>query len=487
MASRPALPDHKTRIVATIGPASAAPEVMADLLRAGMDVARLNFSHGDFAGHARVIADLRAASERVDRRLAIMADLPGPKMRIGTIADEPVELRRDDAFTLTTRKVDGDASGASVTFERLPEVVRPGAALFLNDGMIQLEVERVSGPDVACRVVVGGELRSRKGLNLPGIDLGMSAFTERDRECLRFALEHGVDAVSQSFVGAAADLEAVRAAAAESGHHPFVIAKIERAIALERLEEIVRAADGVMVARGDLGVEIPIERIPIVQKHLISTANVLAKPVITATQMLESMVEHRRPTRAEATDVANAILDGTDAVMLSAESAMGAWPVEAVAMLARIAAEVEPHRSRVSQREALRTYGHGMKLSNVDLVAVAVTRTFEHAEPAAVIVPTISGTTARSVARSRLPVWTIAVSPHEATCRGLQFSYGVHAVLLPEQPDDWSAFARTFLAEHGVAGRIALLTEGPSARNPHANNRMEIIDLARPGSGGVVP
>jgi pyruvate kinase len=479
-----ALPDHKTRIVATIGPASSSPEVMDGLLGAGMDVARINFSHGDFEGHARVIAGLREAAGRTGRRLAIMADLPGPKMRIGTIAGEPVELRRGDAFTLTTRKVDGNASGASVTFERLPEVVRPGAALFLNDGMIQLEVERVSGPDVACRVVVGGELRSRKGLNLPGIDLGMSAFTERDRECLRFALAHGVDAVSQSFVGAAADLEAVRAAAAEAGHHPFVIAKIERAIALERLDEIVRAADGVMVARGDLGVEIPIERIPIVQKHLISTANVLAKPVITATQMLESMVEHRRPTRAEATDVANAILDGTDAVMLSAESAMGAWPVEAVEMLARIAAEAEPHRSRAGQREALRTYGHGMQLSNVDLVAVAVTRTFEFAEPAAVIVPTISGTTARRISRFRLPVWTIAASPHEATCRGLQFSYGVHALHLPEQPDDWSEFARAFLAEHGIGGRIALLTEGPSARNPHANNRMEIIDLATGTPGG---
>jgi pyruvate kinase len=206
--------------------------------------------------------------------------------------------------------------------------------------------------------------------------------------------------------------------------------------------------------------------------------------VITATQMLESMVDNRRPTRAEATDVANAILDGTDAVMLSAESAMGAWPVEAVAMLARIAAEAEPHRSRVSQREALRTYSHGLKLSNVDLVAVAVTRTFEHAEPAAVVVPTISGATARSIARFRLPVWTIAASPHEATCRALQFSYGVHAVHVPEPPDDWSVFARVFLAEHGVSGGIALLTEGPSARNPHANNRMEIIDLTREPAGG---
>ncbi len=200
--------------------------------------------------------------------------------------------------------------------------------------------------------------------------------------------------------------------------------------------------------------------------------------------MLESMVENRRPTRAEATDAANAILDGTDAVMLSAESAMGAWPVEAVAMLARIAAEAEPHRPRVAGREGQRTCGRAARPSSVDLVAAAVTRIFELAQPAAVIVPTISGATARSIARFRLPVWTIAVSPHETTCQALQFSYGVHAVHLAEPPDDWSAFARAYLAEHGIRGRLALLTEGPSARNPNANNRLEIIDLARAAARG---
>ena len=479
------LPDHKTKIVATIGPASDQKETLERLIGAGMNIARLNFSHGDFSAHAERIARIRAAERDAGHRIAIMADLPGPKMRVGTIEPEPIQLRSGDVFTLTTDEVVGNATRVSISFERLPRVVKPGDRLFLNDGIIQLQVEQVTGSDVQCKVAVGGELRSRKGLNLPGIDLGESAFTERDRECLRFALQHGVDAVSQSFVGTAADVEAVRAAAAADGFHPFVIAKIERALALDHLDEIMRAADGVMVARGDLGVEIPIERIPIVQKHLIYTANVFGKPVITATQMLESMVEHRRPTRAEATDVANAILDGTDAVMLSGESAMGAWPVEAVEMLARIAAEAEPHRSRVSQREILRTYAHGLALPNVDLVAVAVTRTFELAEPAAVIVPTVSGATARSVARFRLPVWTVAVSVHEATCQALQFSYGVHAVQVTEPPDDWSAFARGFLAEHGISGRIALLTEGPSARNPHANNRMEIIDLTQRPSGGA--
>ncbi len=474
------LPDHKTRIVATIGPASSSPASMQALLAAGMDVARLNFSHGDFAAHAQVIADLRAAATATGRRLAIMADLPGPKMRIGQIAPEPVKLRPGASFTLTTRDVVGDEHGASVTFARLPAAVRPGHQLYLNDGLIQLEVVEVAGADVRCRVVVGGELSSRKGLNLPGIDLGISAFTERDRECLAFALEHGVDALSQSFVGNAADMMAVREAAAARGHRPFVIAKIERSNALDHLDEIFAAADGVMVARGDLGVEIPIERIAVVQKDLIQRANVAGKPVITATQMLESMVTQRRPTRAEATDVANAILDGTDAVMLSAESAMGAFPVEAVAMLASIAATVEPHRSRIAQREALETYAKDLHLAKVDLVALAVAGVFRRETPAAVFVPTISGATARSIARFRLPVWVVAVSPNEAACQWLQLSYGVRSVHCQEESGDWNAFARAWLAEHGISGDIALLTEGPSRHHPDANNRMEIIDLTRP-------
>jgi pyruvate kinase len=474
------LPDHKTRVVATIGPASSSPEKMRDLILAGMDVARLNFSHGDFETHATVIARLRAAAAAAGRRLAIMADLPGPKMRIGTISPEPVELRPGGEFTLTTRDVPGDERGASVTFARLPQAVRRGDMLFLNDGLIQLEVRDAAGEGVRCRVVVGGELRSRKGLNLPGIDLGIAAFTERDRECLRFALAHGVDAVSQSFVGAASDLDAVREEAAALGHHPFVIAKIERAGALDRIDEILRAADGVMVARGDLGVEIPIERMAIVQKDLIHRANVLGRPVITATQMLESMVTQRRPTRAEATDVANAILDGTDAVMLSAESAMGAFPAEAVAMLGKIATEAEPHRSRIAQREVLETYARSLHVGTIDLVALAVARTFHNADPAAVFVPTISGATVRSIARFRLPVWIVAVSPNESTCQALQFSYGVRSVCRPGDGEDWSAFARGWLAEHGVGGEIALLTEGPSVSHPDANNRMEIINLTRP-------
>src|SRR6476659_8691125 len=343
-----ALPAHKTKIVATIGPASESPEMLTRLIRAGLNVARLNFSHGEFAKHGEVVKRIREAAREVGRRVAIMADLPGPKMRLGKIDPEPIQLSPGDRFSLTSDDVIGNAGRVSMTFKSLPQVVKPGNRLFLNDGLVQLVVDRVAGNDVECTVAVGGELRSRKGLNLPGIDLGISAFTEHDRACLEFALGAGVDAVSQSFVERAADLQAVRAAAAKIGRQPYLIAKIERADAIAHIDEILAAADGIMVARGDLGVEVPIEEIAWMQKQLIAKANLAGKPVITATQMLESMTSSRLPTRAEATDVANAILDGTDCVMLSGESATGKFPEESVAMLAKIAAFTEVHRPRGS-------------------------------------------------------------------------------------------------------------------------------------------
>ena len=480
------LPANKTKIVCTIGPASESPEVMEQMIRAGMNVARLNFSHGDFAGHRRVIENLRAAARAAGRHVAIMADLPGPKIRIGQLAQEPIDLTPGDAFSLTTEDVVGDGQHASVTFPRLPDAVKPGNTLFLNDGIIQLEVVRVAGTEVQCRVLVGGELRSRKGLNLPGIDLGISAFTDQDHACLKFALASGVDAVSQSFVESAEDIAAVRNAAKALQHDAFVVAKIERSLALAHMEAILRAADGIMIARGDLGVEIPIQEIAVIQKRLMHQANLMGKPVITATQMLESMTEHPRPTRAEATDVANAILDGTDCVMLSGESAIGRYPVDAVAMLAKIAAATERHRASFPVRESLKACAPEDGLSLVDLIALSVQTTVEHVSPAAVIVPTVSGTSARRVTRFRLPVWIIAVSPRQATCQRLQFSYGVHPVHEPSPAVDWNAFAREWLRANEVPGHLVLLTEGPSEKNPCTNNRMEIIDLTRdPGERGL--
>ena len=470
---------NKTKLVCTIGPASDSPEIMLQMLHAGMNVARLNFSHGDFAWHKTAIDNLRRAARAAGKRVAIMADLPGPKMRIGRVAEEPIELKRGDTFTLTTNEIIGDRQRVFVSFPRLPAVVKPGDILFLNDGIIQLEVGRVEGTDVQCRLLVGGELRSHKGLNLPGIDIGVSAFTEHDHDCLKFALEVGVDAVSQSFVEKAADVDAVRKAAAEIGYRPFIIAKIERAGALARIDEILKAADGIMIARGDLGVETPMEKIAIVQKQLTGKANLLAKPVITATQMLESMVEHYRPTRAEATDVANAILDGTDCVMLSEESAMGKFPVEAVNMLAGIAAATEPYLTDVRVREALADYDADDDARLVDLISRNVQHIVTRIAPTAVVVPTVTGYSARMASRFKLPVWIAAVSPEEATCQGLLFSYGVSPVHVPELPADWNAFVRSWVQSEGLPDGLVVLTGGPSRDNPTATHRLEIIDLRR--------
>ena len=470
----PLFPSHQTKIVATIGPASSSPEMLERLVRAGVNVARLNFSHGDFDSHREVIERVRAVAEKVGRPVGILADLPGPKIRLGELAEEPVELIVGEPYTLTSEEIVGDVTRASVSFPRLAEVLSVGDRVFLNDGFLELKVESITPPEVRCVVQAGGELRSRKGVNLPGVDLGIGAFTERDRECLHFALEAGVEIVSQSFVASAADLEAVRAAAKETGHSPFVVAKIERAVALERLDEILDASDGIMVARGDLGVEIPVEEIAVVQKRLIRLANVRGLPVITATHMMESMIDRRRPTRAEATDVANAILDGTDAVMLSGESAVGRYPTESVRMLAAIADVTEPHEAELPSAEPV---GRTAGITDIrDVIALSVRRALDVVDAVAIVVPTLSGATARSVARCRPEPWIIAASPRESTVRRLQLSRGVFPILVQEDSPDWRFFARDYLAQHGLPGGLILLTEGPSPEHPDRSHRMEVFD-----------
>jgi pyruvate kinase len=474
------LPDHKTKIIATIGPASDTPDMLERLIRAGLNIARLNFSHGDITGHGETITRIRAAERATGERVTIMADLPGPKMRLGKIEPEPIQLRAGDSFTLTSEDIVGTQQRVSMSFERLPQVVKAGNRLFLNDGLVQLMVERVAGPDVQCKVAVGGELRSRKGLNLPGIDLGISAFTSHDRACLEFALKQGVDAVSQSFVETAKDIEEVRAAAKGLGKQPFIIAKIERAGALENFDAILKATDGIMVARGDLGVEVPIEEIAITQKQLIARANLAGKPVITATQMLESMVSSRLPTRAEATDVANAILDGTDCIMLSGESAMGKYPEEAVMMLAKIAAATEARRPPARLRDLRALCLEQKPTSAAEGIAAVVEHALETVPSAAVFVPTFTGTTARMISRFKPAQWIAAVCSEARVCQGLAFSYGVQPVELAEDPEDWRAFAKSWLREQQLPGFVAVLVAGPSAHHPEANHRIEFMRVGNP-------
>ncbi|BBO83630.1 pyruvate kinase [Desulfosarcina ovata subsp. sediminis] len=470
-------PSNKTKIVCTIGPASRSPEVLVQLIRAGMNIARLNFSHGEFSGHARDIQTIRQAAETAGRPVAIMADLPGPKIRIGELSEEPIFLKGGQPITLTTETVAGTAERISVNFERLPAVVKKGDRIYINDGFIQLKVLSVQSPEIRCEVAVGGMIRSRKGLNIPDVDLGISAFTDHDRHCMTFALENGVDAVSQSFVESAADIRAVREAARQLGVEPFIIAKIERSRAVENLAGILDVADGIMVARGDLGVEIPIAKIPSVQKKIMELANRLNKPIITATQMLESMTANRLPTRAEATDVANAILDGTDCVMLSGESAVGDYPLDAVAMLREIATDIEPNRRLYARSESKGLAADTCPVAFSEVIASSVAETLKCIQPAAIITPTRSGTTARRISRFRLPVWIAAVSSKKKTCQELLFSYGVIPVFEPEHPNEWRPWIRTWLAAQEESGDIVVLTEGPSAKYPHRNNRMEIIDL----------
>ncbi len=477
------LPACKTRLICTIGPASEDTETIKRMIEAGMKVARLNFSHGEFDYHAELIKRIRKASQDVECDVAIMADLPGPKMRIGDFEKEPVFLKKGAEFILTARDVPGDEHRVSITMKELPSVVKPGDILYLNDGLIQLKVMEISGQDIRCQVLVGGELRSRKGLNIPGIDLGKSAFTERDYQCMRFALGQGVDAVSQSFVGSPDDIKRLRSSARKLGFDPFVIAKLERSSIVNVIDQIMEASDGIMVARGDLGVEIPIERIAIVQKFLTRKANVLARPVITATQMLQSMTHSRRPTRAEATDVANAILDGTDGVMLSEESAMGDYPVESVEMLRKIASETEPHIERAHFRRLLEEHVQSISSSGkaactgVDLIALSVDRIASRMDTAAVFCPTDSGATARRITRFRLPCWIIAPSPRGKTCRELLFSFGVVPVPKRKKPSRWSPAVKNWVKEFGLSGSAAIVTEGPSMEHPDMDLRLEIIEL----------
>ena len=458
-------PKNKTKIVATIGPASETPAMLERLIRAGLNVARLNFSHGELTDHAERIKRIRSAAEAVGRRVAIMADLPGPKMRIGKIEPEPIQLHPGENVILTVEEIAGTPQRMSVSFKRLPKVVKPGDRLFLNDGLVQL---------------VGGELRSKKGLNLPGIALGISAFTDQDRACLEFALRQGVDAVSQSFVETCGDIEAVRIAAKAVGKRPFIVAKIERLGAIKHFDQILKASDGIMLARGDLGVEAPIEEMAILQKQLIARASIAGKPVITATQMLESMTDSRLPTRAEATDVANAILDGTDAVMLSGESAIGKYPEEAVAMLAKIAAYTESQRPPVRLADLRSRLRHGPPNTAADAIASLVETALDIVPCAAAFVPTRTGTTARMISRLNPSQWIVALSRDRDVCQGLAFSCGVEPVQLADDPKNWRDYAQTWLQEHQISGAFALLAAGPSTQNPDANYRIEFLKVGEP-------
>ena len=468
---------RRTRIVATLGPATDTPDMLDRILAAGVDVVRINFSHGDADDHLRRIAAVREAAKRRNQLVAVMADLPGPKLRVRISAAR--ELAEGAEISLGV--VANAAADLKVTEPEYLAEVLPRHRILLDDGRMQLLAVRRDGDHLIARVTVGGLLLPNKGLNLPDTALGIPAITQRDREALKAAARAGVDWVALSFVRKASAADELRNAAAEFGLNAPILAKIERPEAVEHAEEIVAAFDAVMVARGDLGVEIPLERVPAVQKRLIQQARRAGKPVITATDMLDSMRENPRPTRAEASDVANAIYDGTDAVMLSGETAVGKYPVEAVACMDRIAREVEPQVADDGR------YRLDLPIGPIDdQITQQMCKLAHDIKADAIITPTYSGRTARLVARHRPAACIVAPAPSEAVARRMALIWGVHPVLLesplPAGADRLEAAIRSSFKANAISeGQLVVVFAGHPREG---GERFPSIRVTRIGPGG---
>ncbi len=448
----------RTKIVATVGPATDSPEVMTRLILAGATTLRLNFSHGTHADHLRRIQMIRQIEQELQQPVAILQDLQGPKIRLGVFKKGPIQLAIGDPFILTSRPVECDQHRATVTYDKLAQEVPAGAQILLDDGRVEMLVEKVDLQDetLHCRVVVGGKLSSNKGVNFPSVILSIAALTEKDREDLVFGLQQGVDWVALSFVRNAEDVVELKQLMKQLGRSVPVVSKIEKHEAMQVIDAIVAISDGIMVARGDLGVEMPAEQVPLLQKQLIRLANAAGKPIITATQMLDSMVQVPRPTRAEVSDVANAILDGTDAVMLSNETAVGAFPVEAVLTMTRIAQTTEREYKRPSYAQ--------METSITNSIAQAVGQIAEQLNARAVITLTKSGATGRNVSKFRPQKPILAVTPSQEVARQLQMVWGVYPLIsidLPSTRQTFQAALEAALAQNLITqGDLVIMTAG---------------------------
>lgn len=418
---------RKTKIVCTLGPATNDVEIMKQLIHNGMDAARINFSHGTYETHAETIAKLKQAREELNAPIPLILDTKGPEIRVKTFKEDKVRLEEDATFTLTTREVEGDVNIVSVTYADLPKDVHRGSRILIDDGLIELKVEDITETDVVCKVVNGGVVKSRKGVNLPGVEVNLPSLMEKDIEDLKFGVENGFDIVAASFIRSAEDVLKIRRVLEENGGGQMhIISKIENQQGVENIDKILEASDGIMVARGDLGVEIPPEEVPLVQKILIAKANCIGKPVITATQMLESMVHSPRPTRAEANDVANAIFDGSDAIMLSGETAAGAYPLEAVATMARIALKAE---SAVDYAAKLANTTEPARVNITNAISMAACATAAELKTAAITTVTKSGFTARMISRYRPACPLIASTSDETVWRQMNLIWGCKPML----------------------------------------------------------
>jgi pyruvate kinase len=445
---------RRTKIVATIGPASRDPEVLRAMIQAGATTLRLNFSHGTHEEHQRNLRLIRQTAFELNQPVAILQDLQGPKIRLGQFEHGSIVLQKGDPFILTNRQIKGTQEISSVTYDRLAQEVPEGATILLDDGRVEMRVEKVdrTTEELHCRVVVGGPLSNSKGVNFPGVYLSIKALTDKDRKDLMFGLDQGVDWVALSFVRNPQDVLEIKELISNAGKHVPVIAKIEKHEAIEQMEAILPLCDGVMIARGDLGVELPAEDVPILQKRLIALANQLGIPIITATQMLDSMAYNPRATRAEISDVANAILDGTDAVMLSNETAVGKYPIEAVATMARIAERIEEDMLATRSDRTIQT----TKRSIPNAISQAVGHIAEQLEAAAIMTLTKTGATARNVSKFRPKTPVLAITPHVDVARQLQLVWGVKPLLVLDLPST----SQTFQAAINVALEKNLLLEG---------------------------
>jgi pyruvate kinase len=466
---------RRTKIICTIGPASESSDVLESLVLAGMNIARLNFSHGSHQDQSSRIHTIREVSARLNTPVAILQDLPGPKIRTGRLKSKEVTLTEGSDFVLTTRRVDGDEHAVSVSLPGLPESVKPGDIVFLNDGAIKLEVLRQTATDVTCRVAVGGVLEWDKGINVPGVNLQVPSAMETDLEDLLFGIEQGVDFIALSFVRGAADVLEVKSFLRDKGVDTPLVAKIEKWEAWQNIDQIVAAADGLMVARGDLGVEIPLEKVPMVQKEVIRKCNRAGKPVITATQMLESMIDSPVPTRAEVTDIANSIIDGTDAIMLSGETAAGRYPVEAVKVMTRVALETE---SSLPYDKMVREKGSDLEPVTDDAISYAACNAARQLGAAAIIAFTMSGSTARRVAKYRPGIPILAATPIPRQLRRLLLSWGVYPYEVPEPATVHDLFAEgvRLCLKTGIAkkGDLIVITAGLPIAIPGTTNLLKV-------------
>ncbi len=442
---------RRTKIVATIGPATQSEEIITDLIKAGVTTFRLNFSHGDHKDHQERIKTIRKVSEKLDLDIGILQDLQGPKIRLGRFKDGPVKVKKGDKFSLTSNEVECTKSIANVTYNKLAQEVTSGKRILLDDGKIEMIVEKVDigNKILECKVTVGGVLSNNKGVNFPDVQLSVKALTDKDIEDLEFGLTAGVDWIALSFVRNPSDINEIKNLINKNGHSIPVVAKIEKFEAIDQIDSILPLCDGVMVARGDLGVEMPAEEVPLLQKDLIRKANTLGIPIITATQMLDSMASNPRPTRAEVSDVANAILDGTDAVMLSNETAVGDYPVEAVETMATIA-------RRIERDYPLKAIESHLPSTIPNAISAAVSNIARQLDAGAIIPLTKSGSTARNVSKFRPPTPILATTTERSVARRLQLVWGVTPLLVKND----ERTAKTFSVAMQIAQEMGILKQG---------------------------